>query len=258
MTCDELRPDYLLYAMGTLEEPERSEMQAHLARGCPECTEGLRQAQALSYSMGVALTGPDAPRELRSRVLGISAASPASERPAPAKVVAISSRWGRMLAAACLVLSAGIGLLWLRDSSELHSREAAASRQAADAQASIASLREQLAKIKDVTAVAAAAIFALDVERGSANEAPKQIAIPRGVASIVLALPTDVVRQAVSAELRDGAGKTVWTLSPLPSSDADSTGLTLASDRLALGRYTVVLLAHDRTVARFPFEVTIR
>ena len=38
MTCDELRPDYVLFAMGVLEDPERSELRAHLERGCQVCT----------------------------------------------------------------------------------------------------------------------------------------------------------------------------------------------------------------------------
>ena len=32
MTCDELRPDYILYAVGVLEEPEKAELRAHLDR----------------------------------------------------------------------------------------------------------------------------------------------------------------------------------------------------------------------------------
>ena len=52
MTCDELRPDYLLYALGVLEEPERSEVRAHLERGCEACTAGLREARGLAFAMG--------------------------------------------------------------------------------------------------------------------------------------------------------------------------------------------------------------
>jgi len=45
MTCYELRPDYMLYAMGVLEEPERAELRAHLDRGCESCTAGMREAR---------------------------------------------------------------------------------------------------------------------------------------------------------------------------------------------------------------------
>ena len=47
MTCDELRPDYVLFAMGVLEDPERSELRAHLERGCQVCTPGVIEARQL-------------------------------------------------------------------------------------------------------------------------------------------------------------------------------------------------------------------
>jgi len=252
MTCEELKPDYLLYAMGTMSELESGEVRAHLARGCPACTEGVRKAQTLACSMGAALDGPEAPRELRARVLAI-AGSPDGKRQAPAPVVPIRNwrRW--MLAAACLALAAVPGLLWLRDSSEWRAKEAATTRQIAGDRDSIASLRDQVAKLKGA-AVNAAAIFALDIERG-ADTTPKRIAIPPGTAAIVLALPSDLARQASSAEIRNASGQSIWTVSPLPASDADSTGLTISAGLLTPGRYTIVLLVQDRTVARFPFEV---
>jgi anti-sigma-K factor RskA len=69
MTCDELRPDYLAYALGSLEEPERSEMRAHLDRGCQDCVAGVRDAREWVFAMGTAVEGPAPPRDLRSRVL---------------------------------------------------------------------------------------------------------------------------------------------------------------------------------------------
>jgi len=76
MTCDELRPDYLLYALGVLEEPERSEVRLHLGRGCESCTAGLREARALAFAMGSAPGGPDPPRRLRSRILAAAGGLP--------------------------------------------------------------------------------------------------------------------------------------------------------------------------------------
>ena len=69
MTCDELRPDYLPFALGVLEEPERSELRAHLDRGCETCAAGLREALAWGFAMGAAVEGPEPPRELRHRIL---------------------------------------------------------------------------------------------------------------------------------------------------------------------------------------------
>ena len=74
MTCDELRPDYLLYAVGVLEEPEKSELRAHLDRGCQDCTAGIREARRLASSMGASAEGPEPSRQLRSRVLAAAGA----------------------------------------------------------------------------------------------------------------------------------------------------------------------------------------
>jgi len=76
MTCDELRPDYILFAMGVLEEPEKSELRAHLDRGCENCTPGMHEARAWVYAMGAAQEGPEPPKSLRSRVLAAAGAAP--------------------------------------------------------------------------------------------------------------------------------------------------------------------------------------
>ena len=76
MTCDELRPDYLLYALGVLEEPARSEVRTHLGRGCETCTAGLREARALAFAMGSAVDGPKPRRQLRSRILAAAGGVP--------------------------------------------------------------------------------------------------------------------------------------------------------------------------------------
>src|SRR5581483_3400893 len=69
MTCDELRPDYVLYAMGVLEEPEKAELRAHLDRGCENCTAGLREARQWASAVGATAEGPEPPRQLRHRIL---------------------------------------------------------------------------------------------------------------------------------------------------------------------------------------------
>ena len=69
MTCDELRPDYLLFAMGVLEDPEKSELRAHLDRGCENCGTGIQQARQWASTMGASVEGPEPPPRLRKRVL---------------------------------------------------------------------------------------------------------------------------------------------------------------------------------------------
>lgn len=76
MNCEELRPDYLLYVLGLLEDPENTEVRAHLDRGCADCTAGVREARSWAYAMGSSVEGPAPPRHLRQRVLSIAAAVP--------------------------------------------------------------------------------------------------------------------------------------------------------------------------------------
>ena len=262
MTCDELRPDYVLYAMGTMGEPDSSELRAHLDRGCAACTEGLRQAHALAYSMGAVLDGPQAPRALRGRVLAIS--GPEDRRTQALRQLPLWARpvalWqGSALAAAAIVLALIPGFLWYRELSESRGRQAATAALLAGQQRALASLREAATRPRGDTSRGAVPIFALELERGGGTGGTfKQLAVPRGVDAVVLALPADLVRQASAAELRNASGQTIWTASNLPAGNADSTGLTVAGQLLSPGRYVVVLLAGDRTLARLPFQVTLR
>jgi hypothetical protein len=150
------------------------------------------------------------------------------------------------------------GFLWHHELSEARARQAATASHLAEEQRSSASLREEAAKLRGDKSREAVPIFALELERGGAGETLKQLAIPPGVNTVVLALPTDLVRQASAAELRNASGQTIWTASPMPAGKADSTGLTVAGQLLQPGRYEVVLLAGDRTLARLPFQVTSR
>jgi hypothetical protein len=47
MNCDELREHYELYVAGAAEEPQRSEIRAHLDRQCGVCTQGIKRARDL-------------------------------------------------------------------------------------------------------------------------------------------------------------------------------------------------------------------
>ena len=80
MNCEELRSDYLLYVLGVLEDPERTEVRAHLDRGCADCAAGVREARSWAYAMGASVDGPTPPRHLRQRVLSIAATAPKTQR----------------------------------------------------------------------------------------------------------------------------------------------------------------------------------
>lgn len=91
MTCEELRDEYELHALGLDDDPERGELLAHLARGCPACGAGVRQARGLLAML--ATTAPAvAPRPtLRRRILASAGVFP---RRAPA--------WIPLWVAACV------------------------------------------------------------------------------------------------------------------------------------------------------------
>lgn len=72
MNCDELRDHYELFALGIAEEPERSEIRAHLARGCPTCVPGVRGARELMALVGTTAPAAEPPARLRKRVLAVA------------------------------------------------------------------------------------------------------------------------------------------------------------------------------------------
>jgi anti-sigma-K factor RskA len=77
MNCEPLRDHYELYVLGVAEEPERSEIQAHLARGCEVCMAELRKAREMTTLLGIQspLASPSA--GLRRRILA-SVGSPSA------------------------------------------------------------------------------------------------------------------------------------------------------------------------------------
>jgi hypothetical protein len=265
MRCQELKPDYMLYAIGAMEEPERSEIRTHLESGCETCTSGLQEARALAYSMGALLDGPEPPRELRSRVLAISGAAdrraPAVPMPAPTRSFwarPIAAWQGLALAGACLALALVPAFLWRRAIGDIEARQASTNAALANERRSEAELRGQLAKLEAAPSLRADPIIALELERGVPAGAVKQVSIPIGAAAMVLALPSDLVRQASEAELLDSSGQIIRSVSPLPAADSEATGLTIDARLLPAGRYLLALRADERTIARFPFLVERR
>jgi hypothetical protein len=69
MSCEELREQYELYALGLAEEPERSEIRAHLDRRCAACERGFRQALRLVAALGTTAQAAAPPSRLRRRLL---------------------------------------------------------------------------------------------------------------------------------------------------------------------------------------------
>jgi anti-sigma-K factor RskA len=68
MTCEELRQDYTLYALGIADDPERTEISEHLGRRCPNCVPGVASAMATVTAMSGAVRLTEPPKHLRRRV----------------------------------------------------------------------------------------------------------------------------------------------------------------------------------------------
>src|SRR5688572_5751461 len=74
MTCDDLRDFYELYVLGALEHPERSEIDEHLGRQCPNCLAGVKRAMEFNAFLTSVAPTVEPPPRLRKRVLaGIGA-----------------------------------------------------------------------------------------------------------------------------------------------------------------------------------------
>src|SRR5262249_33837775 len=154
MRCQELKPDYMLYAIGAMDEPERSEIRVHLESGCETCVSALQEARALAYSMGALVDGPEPPRQLRSRV---PASSGAADRRAPALSGLVPKRsfWARPIAAwqglalagACLILALVPAFLWRRAVGDIEARQASTNAALDNERRSAAELRDELAKL---------------------------------------------------------------------------------------------------------------
>jgi anti-sigma-K factor RskA len=69
MTCSELSEQYDLFALGVLEDPELSELHAHLARHCDVCTAEVRRAAARMSAFATLAPDMEPPKDLRKRVL---------------------------------------------------------------------------------------------------------------------------------------------------------------------------------------------
>ncbi|HEX5227350.1 MAG TPA: anti-sigma factor [Bryobacteraceae bacterium] len=69
MTCQELREHYELYALGSAEEPERSEIRAHLNRDCEACMAGVKGAMEAATMLGATAPPAEPSAKLRRRIL---------------------------------------------------------------------------------------------------------------------------------------------------------------------------------------------
>ncbi len=69
MTCDELRDEYELYALGLAEDPAAPELREHLQRGCATCTTGVHTARGLMTMLATTAPAMAPFPRLRRRIL---------------------------------------------------------------------------------------------------------------------------------------------------------------------------------------------
>ena len=140
MTHDEMREIYELYALGILESAEREEIDAHLARSCPECAAGVRRALETNAVMAGLAEEVSPQRRLRKRVLAAAGVSTAGPR--------WSAIWA--LAAACLTLAILIIAVRMRGELEETRGELRASNAAREeARSALRSGNARLTRLED-------------------------------------------------------------------------------------------------------------
>jgi hypothetical protein len=101
MTCEHLKDDYELHALGLSDGFERAEIEFHLKNGCENCSAGVRRALVTNVLVMQLAPDMEPPRRLRKRVLASVGAEPARWN------------WGWALAAgmaALLVVNVWLGI----------------------------------------------------------------------------------------------------------------------------------------------------
>lgn len=118
MNCEELQDSYELYALHLLEEPERSELEAHLARHCPNCEPGVARAETFNAVLMASLPEVSPSSNLRARIQ-----ASVGGKPHPLAWWEHPVRWSPILAGLLLAF------LWFSYNTQQHERDMAAARE---------------------------------------------------------------------------------------------------------------------------------
>jgi Putative zinc-finger len=232
------------FVLDRLSDAERDMFETHLI-DCEDCQNAIRAAGALNQGLS----------EVRAEFL--EPARAAGSVPFWARPIRL---WqGVALAAVCSFLTLAPGLSLRRQLARSQSEESAALENADRERREANSLRTQLGDRKPVPQ--ALAVYPLELSRGAGSEhdAVTEIAVPKGATAVALMVSRDAARDASAAELQDAAGKTIWSVAPLPGGNSDTIGLTAPANLLAPGRYELVMRTGEHTAAaRFSFRVTAR
>lgn len=125
MKCEELIDLYELYALGALELGEKNEIDAHLARSCPNCKSGVRRALVLNSMLSTLIPEVKPSKQLKDRILNSVGAKKQG------------FNWWPVFGVVTAGLMVAMGALWMRDRegrSELAEAKRSIERQAGDLQ----------------------------------------------------------------------------------------------------------------------------
>jgi hypothetical protein len=153
MSCRERRELIYLHAAGVLEDDERNELEAHLATGCPHCSQALAEEREQLAGLALSLAPVVPPTRVREQLLSRAreqSARPSTPRPARLPRLRLAPRQAAAFAGVALG-AAALTLAVVRWQSPAAQEPAALAADAPSADASEAaleleSLREQLAE----------------------------------------------------------------------------------------------------------------
>jgi hypothetical protein len=102
LTCQELSPEYVPYALGVADETVRNVINRHLVAECPACTRGVASANVTVAAMYGALQISQPPKYLRRRVVA------AVERNPKRPLAGILIPWAIVAALSLALVSIGL------------------------------------------------------------------------------------------------------------------------------------------------------
>jgi hypothetical protein len=207
MQHSEIERDSLIdrYVRNTLRGAERESFEEHFL-DCPQCLEQLEIASSLRQGI---------------RESAVEAVAPAVvSRPRRWYVLG----WVQAAAAACLVLTMTTSIVFFEETRRARSELAIAQVDLVKAQA--------LASSPDV--------YVLGLSRGGSES--KQIPLPRAPRWMVFSIEMDTTQFAsYRAILSDSNGKEIWQQAGIQPASPDAIGVTVPSNRLAPGSYSLII-----------------
>jgi anti-sigma-K factor RskA len=156
MNCGELSEQYELYALGVLDEPELSELHAHLGRNCEVCAPAVRRAAVLASMFATLAPITEPPPNLRGQVLASVGIVP-------------KFRWNWMQTWATVAAAVVLALFWVEHLRRERVRDIAFH----DAMQQVKQSDAEAVRLKDVLALLSAPETIVRVSQEGAAQPPQ-------------------------------------------------------------------------------------